>query len=200
MIFNWVVGLSIPTLIIAAISFAYWFGGRKNHWDQAASDVRGLKPDVSDLKHNMSGLKSDVGDLKEDISAIKSFVETLKTLLRPLFDISTASPLKLTDSGEKTAKSIHAYQLAEKYGDRVSLEKDANAYQIQQACFAFSEKELLSQLDKNERQHLEKQAFEQGTNVAHFLKIIGILIRDRVLQSRGMQSREIDDNAPPATG
>ncbi len=114
-------------------------------------------------------------------------------------DISS-SPLSLSDYGEQISQAVDAPSLAESYAKRLQAQSaDMNPYQIQELCFDFSRDNLLHDLKEHDNANYDKLtrcAFKEGIEVEKILRVIGILMRDILLNQAGHAPTAVDDRAP----
>ena len=94
--------------------------------------------------------------------------------------VAGASPLALTDYGAKISELIGGQDFAERYVDKIELPTDANEYVIQKACQDYAKGELFSSLGEQEKNKLEKIAFDEGIELEKVLRVIGIEMRDLI--------------------
>lgn len=95
-----------------------------------------------------------------------------------------ASPIGLTDFGEKLSKQVDAKKIAQDYAAEVKFARNATEYRIQEACATFAEKKLLSKLKTDERVSLEKIAYKEGIDIGKIMRVIGVEMRDIFLKER----------------
>jgi outer membrane murein-binding lipoprotein Lpp len=97
----------------------------KEYFDEkiggVATDIAGLKSDVSTLKTDVSDLKSDVSTLKTDVSDLKSDVSTLKSDMRDVKAIVQRLDKRDKEDSDAFAKDI------------VQLQKDVKLLKLKHA-------------------------------------------------------------------
>jgi hypothetical protein len=115
--------------------------------------------------------------------------------------VAAHSPFTLTDKGKEIADKIKANTILEKYLPKLMGEIDSvnpsNAYDIQMATIKFAKEKMISYLDESELVAVKQQAYENGLLVEDIMAIFGILLRDRVLNKRGLPISDVDKNMPP---
>lgn len=112
----------------------------------------------------------------------------------------TESPERLTEYGAELAGKIDARKIVDKYADAVYREtENMNAYQVQQHCFVFCRDPLMNDLEKVDRAYFDKisnLAFEEGLHLAEISYVLGLEMRDRVLQMREKSHAEAAEHSP----
>lgn len=137
--------------------------------------------------------------LEESVERLeKSILASLKDLLKPIVSslykevAVSKSPVGLTDYGEKLSLQVNAAEFVRKHAANVETRDDMNAYQIQEACFAYVDNDFLEKVSPEERDQLENIAFDEGIEVGKILKVIGIELRDVKLDEMGLNKSGID--------
>lgn len=117
---------------------------------------------------------------------------------RPV-DQST-SPVTLTEYGTELSEKIDAQKIVDAYADALYREaENMNAYEVQEHCFAFCNSRLLDDLKKTDRAHFDKIsniAFEDGIQMEKLTRVLGLELRDRILQMKGKSHAEVDEHSP----
>lgn len=136
----------------------------------------------------------------EVIKDIRRAVERLEKNIFPDDPfLMPGSPLQLTESGQDYAERLKANDVAKRLADKVKIKKDANAYEIQQACMDFAKRDLLALLNDEEESLIEHVAYNSGQDVESFMGIFGLLLREIWLERRGITTGEIDTHDPSQT-
>ena len=143
----------------------------------------------------------DLEPIRKNAQAIAETPEKVESLSRKVDHIYAkidklpedifrhSSPLSLSEYGQKLSDKIDASAIASKYKRQlISVVKEQNMrpYQIQQSCFDFSKKEILSDLKENDEEQynqLTDVAFNEGVEVEVLMKITGLVLRDQVLEA-----------------
>ena len=146
--------------------------------------VERLSKTVESLSKTVGGLSKTVGGLSITVGHIHAKIDKL-----PEDIFRHSSPLSLSEYGQKLSDKIDASAIASKYKRQlISVVKEQNMrpYQIQQSCFDFSKKEILSDLKENDEEQYNKLtdvAFNEGVEVEVLMKITGLVLRDQVLEA-----------------
>ena len=125
-----------------------------------------------------------VGQVNSDRKSFKKFIaevrDDIKTILRrlpPTF-VGGASPVSLTDLGEKAAEILNAREWAkERAGDLVAECKGLQPYQIYNRCSEY----VLSN-PKNWPDNMEECAYEFGSTVEPLANVLMVVLRDELLK------------------
>lgn len=103
--------------------------------------------------------------------------------------------------GKKPAKKIDAAEIVDAFAARADAEtKGMNAYQIQERCVTFSLRVVLEELkhhDKPRFDRVAEVAFNEWIMIEKIAYVIALLLRDRILQMRGMARANANAEAIP---
>lgn len=141
------------------------------------------------------------GSVDADRKTFKEFMEEVKNdikeLLRRLPPVTTAgqSPIELTDLGKKVVTMLQPDQWIESYASqRLPRTDDMSLYQIQQDAFDFAEQELLTRIQNDAPElvkAIENCAFHHGISVGEVMKALGVVLRNKMFQLKGLSIEEI---------
>lgn len=113
--------------------------------------------------------------------------------------VEAHSPLSLSEEGKKAAEHIHADKILErihlKLEDFVEESKPKNAYDIQVAALKSTAK-ILDLLNEEELITIKNYAFQQGLRLEDLLPIFGVMLRNLILEERGIPVADIDKHEP----
>lgn len=184
---NWNALGVIVTITIAicggltwAINRAFKFGEISNRLGSVEGDIKGVKDDIKDLRK----------DLTRRIDEILT-ISTRKDLAE------SHSPMQLSEKGMTVLKNSGIAEIVdsqyEKILDKVKKLKPANSYQAEQAVLS-----VVTDLDKDPvlKDAIEEGAFNSGYVKGSVLFVGGLYIRDRVLESLGLNVDDIDKHKP----
>ncbi len=108
-----------------------------------------------------------------------------------------SSPMSLNSRGKELSKEMDAARIASRYRAKlVDKAKDENGgpYQIQESCFDCAADEILKDLeekDKTTYRHLTDIAYNEGVQIEVLMRIVGLVLRDQVLQAIDQPSKDI---------
>ena len=153
----WALGISV-TVVSAAITFAYKFGKWRAEVDS----------DRIRFSKFMEEIRSDIKDILSRI---------------PSSPTNSASPIQLTDIGERISKNINAKSWAEKVANKmVEQTKGFDLLKIQEESF---EKAQSFEPDEILLQNMRDAAFQEGINLDGVRKVLGVELRDCLLALHG---------------
>jgi hypothetical protein len=115
--------------------------------------------------------------------------------------VEAHSPLSLSEEGKKAAETIHADKILgrihKKLEALVEKEKPKNAYDIQVASMK-STSQMLDLLNEKELSTIKDYAFQQGLRLEELFPIFGVMLRNIILEERGIPIAEVDKHEPKA--
>lgn len=144
-------------------------------------------------------IEGKFADIKDDLSVIKAFIELQKDKVNPM--AQRQSPIRLTEIGNKIDKEINASGLVDKYWGIISdevnkkLQDNCNPYDIQVASFEVGDtyQKIIS---SEELDRIKINAYNHGYDLMMYELLFGILIRDKILKERGINTEDIDKHDP----
>ena len=125
------------------------------------------------------------GKVNSDRSSFKEFMKEVRDDIKEILQrlpnppLSASSPLRLTDFGEKIAHNISAGEWADQIVEEVSKEVIGKSpYEIQEFCFTHVQSLKVS---PDQKLLLDNCAYEHGIDVETVLKVLGVVVRDKLL-------------------
>lgn len=198
-IFLWVlnnIGIVTITLLLALlIGYVGYLSHKwKARFQTLFKDVDNLIEDVDDLKKGFEKFTNQFDDhfLEKLAAKVVNILNTKYSLVT-----QNESPVSLTKLGKEIGDNVDAEGIASNYIERYKAEhpgwKNMNAYRIQQTCFEFCvEDKLGSLLSEQEQKTLEDDAYQRGIELSNTFRVIGIVMRDKVLKEMGIDVNEVD--------
>ena len=128
-----------------------------------------------------------VGSVNSDRSKFNEFIKEIRSKLDKILDrlppiaVSSGSPLRLTEFGEKIAKQINAEEWSVQLASKVATAVEGKTpYEIQQFCLNY-----VQELEISSEQHevLYNCAYENGMDVKTVRRVLGIVLRDKLLDT-----------------
>ena len=187
---------------------------------KSIEEIRETPSKVAQLEKKISPLENELAPIIKNATEISKTPETIKAILDKIDVIEESikkipdtvynkikvrlaskfmeanSPISLNDRGKKLSKTIDASDIASKYQEKlVRKAKNKSPYQIQQSCFDFATSEILEDLEKEDNEKykfLTDVAYDEGVEVEELMQIVGLVLRDQVLQAVNQSSENID--------
>lgn len=159
---NPVTVLVVLGVIAAVLRVGKW-------WGDVNSDRSSLKDSV---EKNSSSIRDLAREIRDDIKKI--------LLKLPSQEVSSTSPLRLTEYGEKLASQVNAEEIASLIYPTVRDRLEGKSpYEIQEFCINY----VVSRFKPNEEQlrAIHQCAYENGTGVENVRRVVGIVLRDKIL-------------------
>ncbi len=127
----------------------------------------------SDRDHFKAFMKA----IREDIRSIRESVQTI--LLRSTATVTSGSPLRLTDLGQRVSETMNAAQWADQLAP--SLRKETagmESYQIDQ----FADRYVGTRLSEEWQTKVKRTAYEFGLDAASVRSALRVVLRDALLR------------------
>lgn len=128
-----------------------------------------------------------IGSVNSDRTKFNEFIKEVRSKLDKILDrlpplaVSSGSPLRLTEFGDKIAKQIDAERWSDQLASKVATEvKNKTPYEIQEFCLTYVQ-ELEVSPEQNEVLH--NCAYENGLEAKVVRRVLGIVLRDKLLKA-----------------
>ena len=109
--------------------------------------------------------------------------------------LAVHSPLGLNDLGKNIAETLNLESLAERHALVIKARTATlDPYEIQQLCFKYVQNELVTELRETspeQFQEISLMAYKHGIPREDVLQIVGVLLRDRILEFVGYSDADV---------
>lgn len=175
----------------------------KNTMDNNKTIIENQDKVCDKLENKVDYLTRSMNDLFKDIALIKGIIESSR---RNIGDELTQrkSPISLTEKGYDEVEKYNLNSIVDNNWNTIysNLEKDVtckNPYDIQTYCIetAFAEPEKF--FTQDDILKIKNIAFKNGYALMSYTNILGVLIRDKYFQQKGIKIEEIDKHDPHIT-
>ena len=133
------------------------------------------------------------GGVDSDRSSFKDFIQEIRDDIKAIFDrlppapVTGSSPLQLTDFGVGMAKQFQADKWADDVSSALMVKIDnKKPFEIDQFCQRYVRDELKSNPEFKLR--VQECAYEKGTDEKDVLKVLGVVLRENLLNRIDSQS------------
>jgi len=184
-------------------SFAFVFalmvlGGWLIFW--VTKKVTQINAEHSGFKTTVDKMDKNIDDIRKDLSYVKGSIDLIKSI-NPGALYQSQSPITLTELGKQVAIEIKADDLIARNWGQIETKLDReisnkNAYDIQQYCLENISVEPELYFDTSGLNSLKNFAFNQGKPLQFYTRLLGIMIRDRYLERKGIAITDIDKHDP----
>ena len=167
---DWSEVVKSPLFLIAAVSGLATVIFKVGVWKSKVDSG------MSGAEKSMEGLRAEMRDFMNEI---RSDIKKIFNRLSPT--IGSGSPISLTKLGEKVSEEIDAPRWARNMAPTFLDEvKGQSPYFIQEFCMDFCTTKYKP--DDDLKYRLEQCAFENGVDLDSVLRVLGVELRDRVLE------------------
>ena len=150
----------------------------------------------TNIENRLSAVEKAVDNLSDKMDEIYSVI--IRQFGRTVEKID--SPVTLSEYGKELFDLVDAEKIVNGYAEKMYNETQGmNAYKVQDYCFTFCKEKLMDDLEANNKDQSEKMAvvaFDQGINMEKITRVVGIALRDRVLQMGGKLHTDVDEYSP----
>ena len=167
-------------------------------------DIKGIYTKIDAMSQKIDTMSKNMDTISQRMDTMSQRMDTMSQRIDRLSEnvVDNNSPLSLSEYGQKLADKINAPAIATKYKERLAgMAKTQNMrpYQIQQCCFEYAANEMLKDLEKNDQEQyylLTDTAFNEGVEMKQFLKVIGVILIDQVLETLNIPHPKIKKTLP----
>lgn len=142
-----------------------------------------IQKDHSLLSGNHEMLNNNIDEIRRDLSYLKGSIDILRT---PGGLIQSHSPISLTEQGRQVATELNANRLLDQnwatIKEVICSKNLSTQYDIQQYCIETASVDPQMFFDDTTINAVKNYAYEKGKPVQLYLRVLGVLIRDRYLQ------------------
>ena len=155
------------------------------------------------VDNRLSGVEKIIEGLTKNVEGLTKKVDEVYRVIvmrhgRAIEKID--SPVTLSEYGQELFARIDAEKIVDAYVDKLHGDTQGmNAYKVQEQCFLFCKEKLLDDLeakDKDQFDKISQVAFDEDIDIEKITRVVGIALRDRVLQMEGKSHTEVDEHSP----
>ena len=143
-------------------------------------------------------MENVIDSIKEDLHYIKATLNVLQSNSSGL--TQSHSPIGLTPLGQRVASDMGINEIIannwDSIYDLIESQRLRNAYDIQQFCIETATIGLDRLFCRDDVDRIKNFAYNEGKQTAYYGSMIGVIIRDKYFESKGIQPSEVDDNDP----
>lgn len=141
-----------------------------------------------------------IAPLTEKVTRLEAKVDLIYQHVNPNCSVQAYSPISLTNVGRDIVARIKAPTILERCYPALREHPDImaakNAYDIQAACMRISRTEFEKCLNEAELVAVKQEAYERGNLLEDVLAVFGVLLRNRILEEKGIPVSEVDRHQP----
>lgn len=141
-----------------------------------------------------------IENLSEKVIELKTKVDLIYDNTNPRRTVAAMSPISLTDIGNQIVAKIEANKILEKYILKLTKEVESknpkNAYDIQMAAMEVAKGKMITFLNEEELNAIKQEAYSRGIIVQDILAVFGVLLRNHILNQKGMPISDVDIHSP----
>lgn len=138
----------------------------------------------------------NLDEIRRDLSYLKGTIDIIRGGSNPL--MASHSPVRLTNEGEKVARELRADEIVTANWDiiseRLKAINERSPYDIQQFCLESVSVEPELYFSRESLATIKDYAFSKGQPLQLYLRVIGLVIRDKYLSQLGIPLSRIDDH------
>ena len=141
------------------------------------------------------------GSVDVDRGTFKSFMEEVRRDIKEILNrlpptaVTGQSPVQLTELGKTIVETLNADQWIEPYAEqRLPHTSDMSLYQIQKDAFDFADNELLNLIKSDDPERfkaIENCASRHGVHVDEVMKALGVRLRNKIFDLKGLSVDDI---------
>lgn len=178
---------AIVIAILAAVGYALV---QVTKWQ---CEMKSATERTQKVENNLDSIKTDIHYIKGTLDVLKSNMPNALT--------QAHSPVSLTQRGREQAEKMGVRELVAKNWDKIVAYIDAcvaskNAYDIQQFCIERASISPESFFAMEDVAMIKNFAYQNGQPLAYYGGMIGVIIRDKYFEFKGIPLEQVDENDP----
>ena len=138
-------------------------------------------------------------NLAEKVVVLMTKVDLIYDNTNPRSVARATSPITWTDLGKEISAKIQANTIFQKYQPRLTVEVESknpqNAYDIQMESMKAAKEQLPRMLDEGDLVAIKQEAYNRGIIVDDVMTIFGLLLRNQILNQKGLPISDVDVHA-----
>lgn len=173
----------------------------KEKHDEHDRKVRDMDSDLTFCKASLKStekIAEDLGEIRRDLSYLKGTIDIIKGGSTPL--MASHSPVSLTAEGKKVVEEMDGYALVDSNWDKINRNLmsagEKTPYDIQQFCIESVSVEPEKYFSPRDLDRIKSFAFGKGQPLQLYLRVLGLLIRDRYFKEHSIPLSDIDSTSP----
>jgi len=161
--------------------------------------VTEIKSDHKTFTGTVNKIEDHIDDIRKDLSFLKGSMDVYRAGGAPL--VQSHSPISLTKEGLDVARDLSAEDIISRNWTKIheNLESkvcDKNAYDIQEYCMMTASVDPDAFFENSDLNAIKLYAYKKGNPLQMYLRVFGVIIRDKYLHEKGMDIKEVDANDP----
>lgn len=169
-----------------------------SHHNAINEQSRRLEQD-SALLHRMEGQLESLTRLETGLQQVSNTLHMMAAGLNTSSPLTQShSPVSLTQKGEEIAKELNLKNVINQNWDKISkvIGEETNPYDIQMKFISIFISEPDSYIDPESMDRIKTNAFSNGIPLIDYMRMTGILARDRYFHDHGIDVNEVDKSDP----
>ncbi|MFH1860234.1 MAG: hypothetical protein ABH870_04375 [bacterium] len=161
--------------------------------------IGGIVTTFSTHEDKIDGLSKNSEKTFEKIIRLEAKVDLIYQYHNPNSTVRSMSPISLTPVGNEIATNINAQTVLSRCLDflekEIEKENPKNAYDIQMVSMKIAKEKMILCLNEAELSAVKQAAYNKGILAEDVMAIFGILLRNAVLEKKGIPIAEVDFHA-----
>ena len=143
------------------------------------------------VENNQESTSKSITNIEGTLSKISDDIKKLFGLVNRNPTIQPGSRLMLTEFGEKLAENIEVNTWISSHADKLKMELVGyTPYEIQEECFRYAQNDLMQVVGEEHKTKIQSVAFDNGIDLASVLNVVGIVLRDKLLEIMDLEMTE----------
>ncbi len=187
--------VTLFSVIAVLLLVAFLAYGRFNlflgQWKERGGLFEDWRKTIPKLEISIDLINTKLKDIGDDIKDLQKEQPTSPNVL------TQRSPIALNDKGQKISDAINAEQIVltslDKYLQTLLPEQLENPYDIQEKSFDYMND---FSFDDKTTDMLKRVAYDEGVSMLDVKRILGVVLRDKILEKRGFSPNDVDEHTP----
>lgn len=202
-----VTALVFIALLILAVYVGAWVARLRkdvenkpceSHRNAINEQTKRLEQD-SALLHKMEGQLEGLTRLETGLQQVSTTLQMMAAGLNTTSSLTQShNPISLTPKGKEIADELNLESALDQNWDKISsvIEDETNPYDIQMKFIYVFISDPDSYLDAKSMDRIKTNAFSNGIPLIDYMRMAGIIARDRYFKEHGIDINDVDKSEP----
>ncbi len=186
----------IGVIVCIVWRLAAWYTKRTLHTDNLPCEKH--EESIDKLTTSINNVNVSLGKLETGQEDIHKMISMMASSPSQGMFTQSHSPISLTDIGKEIASSLELDNVLDKNWSKVEniIEGEKNPYDIQMEFISKFIIDSEKYLDDKSLDLIKKDAFMRGVPLIEYMRLLGVMARDRYFIEHKIDISEVDKNKP----
>ena len=190
----WLILLGVVVIIVWKLASGY----TKKSMQVDNLPCQKHEENIDKLTENMNNIKVVLGKLETGQDDIHKMMVMMTASSPQSVFTQSHSPISLTAKGKEIARTLKLDEMLDRNWDKIGsmIDNEKNPYDIQMEFISKFIVEADKYLEPESLDSIKNDAFRRGVPLIDYMRMLGVMARDRYFTEHGIDISEVDHNDP----